>query len=335
MEVPGKTTHQTLETVDVTPMAGVQPETQGEAEEGEPPYKAARSGDIVMVIDGETCCVPEEDVPKVYYEEDGQVLPTEQVHEGMQRELQLMKDLEVSERILRTDVPSRKKIWSTRWCHRCKGTRVRSRFVVRQFRDQDRKTAFSGVPGLVVVRILLCISTILESSAVPGDFSVAFMSTPVHDAKFIEPPFEAEGDNRYVWKLRKALNGLKKASQLFSNYLSDILVDKLGFEKCSLATTAFYHCETDLRTSIHVDDPLTVGEVDTVMRFYDSLKQWLLVRVQDALGSMKSSIYLGCQYYDQLQMRCDTWSQASRASSRFPGGEATQLRGTLKPTAEA
>ena len=73
-------------------MAGVRSETQGEAETGEPPYKAVRSGDIVMVVDGETLCVPDEDVPKVYYEEDdGQVLPTEQIHEGMQRELQLMR----------------------------------------------------------------------------------------------------------------------------------------------------------------------------------------------------------------------------------------------------
>ena len=56
---------------------------KGEAEESEPPYRTARSGDIVMVIDGETFCVSEEDMPKVYYEEDdGQVLPTEQVHEG-------------------------------------------------------------------------------------------------------------------------------------------------------------------------------------------------------------------------------------------------------------
>ena len=95
-----ETAHQPLGAVDVAPMARVQPETQGEAEEGEPPYKAARSGDIVMVTDGETLCVPEEDVPKVYYEEDdGQVLPTEQVHAGMQRELQLMKELEVSERV--------------------------------------------------------------------------------------------------------------------------------------------------------------------------------------------------------------------------------------------
>ena len=84
------------------------------------------------------------------------------------------------------------------------------------------------------------------------------MSTPLHDAEFIKPPIKAESDSRYVWKLPKALNGLKKASQLFSNYLSDILVDKLGFKKCSLVPTAFYHSETDLRTAIHVDDPLTI-----------------------------------------------------------------------------
>ena len=154
------------------------------------------------------------------------------VHEDMQGELQLMKGLEMSERILHTDVPSGKKIWSTRWCHRRKGAGVRPRFVVRKFRDTDWETAFSGVPGLVVVRILLCINTILESSAVLGDFSVAFMSTPLHDTEFIKPPIEAESDSRYVWKLRKALNDLKKASQLFSNNLSDILVDELGFEKC-------------------------------------------------------------------------------------------------------
>ena len=46
-------------------------------------------------------------------------------HEDMQGELQLMKDLEMYERILHTDVPSGKKIWSTRRCHRYMGTGVR------------------------------------------------------------------------------------------------------------------------------------------------------------------------------------------------------------------
>ena len=162
------------------------------------------------------------------------------------------------------------------------------------------------------------------------------MSKPLHDAEFIEPPIEAESDSRYVWKLRKALNGLKKASQLFSNYLSDILVDTLGFEKCSLAPTAFYHRETDIRTAIHVDDPLTLEEVDIVMRFYDSLKQWLLVRVQDVVGTMKSSIYLGCRYWRlghcyveaatehyfedsyQLQIRCDTLESSEPRQLQVP-----------------
>ena len=86
VEAPGKTTHQTPGTVDVAPMAGVHPETPGETEEGEPPYKAARSGDIVMVIDGETLCVQEEDVPTVYYEEDdGQVCSQQTGGKGIQQ----------------------------------------------------------------------------------------------------------------------------------------------------------------------------------------------------------------------------------------------------------
>ena len=44
------------------------------------------------------------------------------------------------------EVHEGKKIWSTRWCHRHKGAGVRPRFVV--------------------MSILLCISTILESSTV-------------------------------------------------------------------------------------------------------------------------------------------------------------------------
>ena len=149
----------------------------------------------------------------------------------MQRELQLMRDLEVSERVLRSDVSPGKKIWSTRWCHRRKGTGVRSRFVVRQFRDTDWQTALSGVPGFVVVRILLFVSTILETSVVPDDFSVAFMNTLLHDVEYIEPPLEAESDETVCLEIAESTQWTEKA---------------------------------DLRTSIYVDDPLTVGEIDTV-----------------------------------------------------------------------
>ena len=49
-------------------------------------------------------------------------------------------------------------------------------------------------------------------------------------------------------------------------------------------------------------------------------------------GSSNRTLLRGCictRWYDQLQICCDTWSQGSRASSKFPGGEAAQLRGTF------
>ena len=176
------------------------------------------------------------------------------------------------------------------------------------------------------MRILLCINTILESSAVPGDFSVAFISTPLHDTEFIKPPIKAESDSRYVWKLRKALNDLKKASQLFSNYLSDMLVDNLGFEKCPLVPTAFYHRETDLRTAIHVDDPLTIGEGE--------LRE---TRVGDHRGRVRSGTHSGRVHWES-DGRClvgDTRHRLANPPNSGAGGRechAGGLRGYPSPS---
>ena len=103
---PTKSEH-SIELVQLTShVASAMHAEKGEQKkESEPLHKTARRDDIVMMIDGETFCVPEEDVPKEYQEEDDQVLLTEQVHEGTQRELQLIKDSEVSKITLRADVP--------------------------------------------------------------------------------------------------------------------------------------------------------------------------------------------------------------------------------------
>ena len=75
------------------------------------------------------------------------------VHEDMQGKLQLMTELEMSERILRTDAPSVRKISLTRWCHRYMGTGVRPD----SWSDSPvthMGNSFFRLPGLVVVRIL-------------------------------------------------------------------------------------------------------------------------------------------------------------------------------------
>ena len=58
--------------------------------------------------------------------------PTEEVVEGVNRELHLMKSFSVYQAVPRSEVTGQ--VWSTRWCYRSKGNQVNeSAFVVRQF----------------------------------------------------------------------------------------------------------------------------------------------------------------------------------------------------------
>ena len=64
------------------------------------------------------------------------------------------------------------------------------------------------------------------------------------------------GERRVVWKLCKALNGFRRASLRFQNFLLAILAEKLGFKKDASIPTVVSHirdkCETTcLWTTLH------------------------------------------------------------------------------------
>ena len=90
----------------------------------------------------------------------------------------------------------------------------------------------------------------------PGDFSTAFMHTPLldRDEYWIEMPREVVSDKSYVWKL----NGLVAASKRFQQHLFRLLRD-LGFESCSLLPTLLRHPITGTIMVVHVDDPMASG----------------------------------------------------------------------------
>ena len=98
----------------------------------------------------------------------------------------------------------------------------------------------------------------------PGDFSTAFMHTPLLDSDeyWIEPPREVVPDKRYVWKLKSALNGLVAASKRFQQYLFRLLRD-LGFESCPLLPTLLRNPITGTIMVVHVDDPSRGGSTGT------------------------------------------------------------------------
>ena len=109
----------------------------------------------------------EEHVEWGYFDEDGgTALDPVQVRAGVEREMAFMGELGVREQC---DRPMTGKVWSTRWCYRRKGDTVRSRLVVRQFREGTDPSVHAGPPRPPGAGILLTLSAIHSLFAATAD----------------------------------------------------------------------------------------------------------------------------------------------------------------------
>ena len=164
-------------------------------------------------------------------------------------------------------------------CHRKKAGGVRSRYVVRQYHTEWSEDAFCGTPGWGAIRLLLAVASLMHWKVMPGDFSTAFMHTPLleSDEYWIEPPREVVPDTRIVWKLKKALNGLVTASKRFQQHLFRLLHD-LGFECCPLLPTLLRNPITGTIMVVHVDDPMASGPPGEAEKLFEALGKHIATR---------------------------------------------------------
>ena len=212
-------------------------------------------------------------------EDDGEQLEPSQVKAGIEREVKQMRELDVAEERSRDEVPEGVRIWSGRWCHRKKAGGVRSRYVVRQYHTEWSEDAFCGTPGWGAIRPLLAVASLMRWKVMPGDFSTAFMHTPLLDSDeyWIEPPREVVPDTRIVWKLKKALNGLVTASKRFQQHLFRLLHD-LGFECCPLLPTLLRNPITGTIMVVLVDDPMASGPPGDAEKLFEALGKHIATR---------------------------------------------------------
>lgn len=177
---------------------------------------------------------------------------------------------------------------------------TRMRYVVRQFKTQWLEDAFCGTPDWTAVRILLVISLLKNLTVTIGDFATAFMSTPwsAEDCILVEPPPECRGDGSFVWKLKKGLNGLVIASKRFQQFVTQILILKMGFATFPEMPTLFHHGTNETSVVIHIDDPLASSPERHAKIFWSTLGKWLEVKHYESIGGVDMpSVYLGSRLY--------------------------------------
>jgi hypothetical protein len=112
------------------------------------------------------------------------------------------------------------------WVEEWRGEEVRSRLVVREFNTEKRLDVFSACPDSFYSRFQLARCASKETLAILViDVSVAFMhaTLPETESIKVKPPPDIPSRTG-VWRLKKALNGTRKASQAWTEHSAEILI---------------------------------------------------------------------------------------------------------------
>ena len=111
-----------------------------------------------------------------------------------------------------------------------KDARYKARLIVQGMNEEVDDT-YSPTPTVESVRICLTISVICEWIIKFTDVSTAFLHADVIGNKYVYPPETENLGPTKVWKLKKALYGLKSAPKAWSEHLSRVLIKKLGWDR--------------------------------------------------------------------------------------------------------
>eukprot|EP00971_Amphidinium_carterae_P071253 1409100-Amphidinium_carterae.1 len=108
--------------------------------------------------------------------------------------MKFLEEQKLGETVDRRNVKST--IWTARWVHRVKGDGVRSRYGARQFKNAPEESecdVYAATPRLETIRLLIAWALVNKYEIRTGDFSVAFMFTPVPEDVhiYVEAPPEA------------------------------------------------------------------------------------------------------------------------------------------------
>ena len=92
-------------------------------------------------------------------------------------------------------------------------------------------------------------------------------------------PPRGEEEAGYMWQMKLAMHGTRRASRLFQEHMKGVL------KEAGYAALKVCHClETDSMAAIHGDDIIAEGETEKLDRLDEVLKQLVVVKVLDRVG---------------------------------------------------
>ena len=130
------------------------------------------------------------------------------------------------------------------------------------------------------------------------DIETAFLYGNLEEEIFMKQPqglkymeSESDTDNEHVLVLKQSIYGLVQAARKFFNKLRDVLIEKMGFEKCLIDQCLLSRKGESviLIICLYIDDTMIVGNEIEINKFKEEIKSHFKTKEE---GDMKD--YVGC-----------------------------------------
>ena len=226
--------------------------------------------------------------------------PPEAEKKGMMKEMQSMKDFDVYDEVPVKDCTDEQinEALDCRWVKVWKNeTDLRCRVVVRgcfqNVEKNEEDNLFASTPSLVTMRLLLCMALARNWGITLGDVSTAFLHAAMLAEVFVWPPKEFYPNGDCLWKLKKAMYGLRQAPKLWQEHFAEVMTAKLGFRRCKSDPNLYCHESGGLYVLAYVDDLLVVGTEQMRKEFMSKLSEEVLLKETGKLVPGTEHTFLG------------------------------------------
>ena len=232
--------------------------------------------------------------PHIWYQTE---FTREEEAAGMTKEMKSMRDFDVFEEISvdKVSPETLESAISTKWVKARKpdGT-VRCRIVGRGYTQQveDKDETFASTPSLTTLRLLLTLAVAKGWHISVGDISTAFLHALVDGDFYVIPPLEFYPEGRTLWKLKKALYGLKHSPKLWQQHFAAVMKQN-GFVRMKSDPNLYVHESKQLYVLAYVDDLMFFGSKADVSTAIKDLQKDLLLKATGTLDEGDSVTFLG------------------------------------------
>jgi hypothetical protein len=202
------------------------------------------------------------------------------------------------------ELPARGKVIGVKWVYKTKHNengeidKHKARLVAKGYAQQhgiDYTKVFAPVARLDTIRLVVALAAQKKWTIYQLDVKSAFLHGELNEEVFVEQPcgYVKKGCEQMVYKLKKALNGLKQAPRAWYSRIESYFV-KEGFERCQYEHTLFIKNKARgkiLIISLYVDDLIFTGNDESMfVKFKSSM-----MREFDMTDLGKMRFFLGIE----------------------------------------